>query len=124
MQITVATVNMAARLWCTGNSDSCIPRGHFDVLCVDEAGLENGIIENNSLNSMKEDVFASESNEKISISSDVGSENIEIRPLNHSMESNELQTIYDIDKENSLIFSRALNEKIINEKTEGSKEKN
>ena len=38
MQITVATVTMAAKLWCTGDSDYCIPRGHFDVLCVDEAG--------------------------------------------------------------------------------------
>jgi helicase MOV-10 len=43
-QITVATVNMAARLWCTGgnnkksNGGDCIPRGYFDVLCVDEAG--------------------------------------------------------------------------------------
>ena len=78
MQITVATVNMAARLWCTGDSDSCIPRGHFNVLCVDEAGLENGIMENDSLNSMKEEIFASESNKKLSISSDVGSENVEI----------------------------------------------
>ena len=38
MQITVATVNMVARLWCTGDSDSYSLRGHFDVLCVDEAG--------------------------------------------------------------------------------------
>ena len=124
MQITVATVNMVARLWFTGDSDSCIPRGHFDVLCVDEAGLENGIMENNSLNSMKEEMFASESNKKISIASDVGSKKLEGRPLNHFMESNELQIIHDIDKENYLIFSRTLNEQIINEKTEGSKETN
>ena len=39
------------------------------------------------------------------------------------MEINELQTIYDIDKDNSLIFSRTLNEKIINEKIEENKEK-
>lgn len=44
-QITVATVNMAARLWCTGGNNKknngpgdCIPKGYFDVLCVDEAG--------------------------------------------------------------------------------------
>ena len=36
IQITMATVNMAVRLWCTGDSDSCIPRRHFDILCVDE----------------------------------------------------------------------------------------
>ena len=36
--MTVTTVNMATKLWCTGDSDYCIPRGHFDVLCVDEAG--------------------------------------------------------------------------------------
>jgi len=35
VQITVATINMAARLWCTGVG---IPKGYFDVLCVDEAG--------------------------------------------------------------------------------------
>ena len=34
----MATVNMAVRLWCTGDSDSYILRGHFDVRCVDEAG--------------------------------------------------------------------------------------
>ena len=39
------------------------------------------------------------------------------------MEINELQTIYDIDKDNSLIFSRTLNEKIINKKIEENKEK-
>lgn len=36
VQITVATINMASRLWCTG--DKGLPKGHFDVLCVDEAG--------------------------------------------------------------------------------------
>ena len=39
------------------------------------------------------------------------------------MEINELQTIYDIDKDNSLIFSRTLNGKIINEKIEENKGK-
>ena len=34
-RITVATINMASRFWCTGTG---IPMGHFDVLCVDEAG--------------------------------------------------------------------------------------
>ena len=34
----MATVNMTAILWCTGDSDSYILRGHFDLLCVDEAG--------------------------------------------------------------------------------------
>ena len=36
IQIMVATVNIATRLWFTGDSDSCIHRGHFDVLCIDE----------------------------------------------------------------------------------------
>lgn len=35
VQITIATVNMASKLWCTGDS---VPKGYFDVLCVDEAG--------------------------------------------------------------------------------------
>ena len=35
VQITVATINMAAKLCCTGVG---IPKGYFDVLCVDEAG--------------------------------------------------------------------------------------
>jgi len=35
VQITVATINMAARLWCTGDG---VQKGYFDVLCVDEAG--------------------------------------------------------------------------------------
>ncbi|CAB9509556.1 Putative helicase MOV-10 [Seminavis robusta] len=35
VQIVVTTLSMAARLWCTGND---MKRGHFDVLCVDEAG--------------------------------------------------------------------------------------
>jgi hypothetical protein len=34
-QIVVTTVNMAARLWCTGEG---LKKGCFDVLCVDEAG--------------------------------------------------------------------------------------
>eukprot|EP00548_Thalassiothrix_antarctica_P001331 CAMPEP_0194144846 /NCGR_PEP_ID=MMETSP0152-20130528/13845_1 /TAXON_ID=1049557 /ORGANISM="Thalassiothrix antarctica, Strain L6-D1" /LENGTH=941 /DNA_ID=CAMNT_0038844861 /DNA_START=358 /DNA_END=3179 /DNA_ORIENTATION=+ len=33
VQITVSTINMASRLWCTG-----LQKGHFDVFCVDEAG--------------------------------------------------------------------------------------
>ena len=40
------------------------------------------------------------------------------------MESNELQKNRDIDKDNSLIFSRTSNENIINGKKEESKEKN
>lgn len=32
-QIVVSTVNLAARFWCSG-----VKKGHFDVLCVDEAG--------------------------------------------------------------------------------------
>jgi helicase MOV-10 len=35
VQIVVSTVNLAARLWCTGNG---IRKGTFDILCVDEAG--------------------------------------------------------------------------------------
>lgn len=35
VKITVATINMASRLWCTGGG---LPKTHFDVLCVDEAG--------------------------------------------------------------------------------------
>ena len=35
VQIIVATVNLAARLWCTGRG---VQNGHFDVICVDEAG--------------------------------------------------------------------------------------
>lgn len=35
VKITVATINMASRLWCTGDG---VPKGYFDVLCVDEAG--------------------------------------------------------------------------------------
>ena len=35
VQIVVSTMNLAARLWCTGDG---VKRGHFDVLCVDEAG--------------------------------------------------------------------------------------
>jgi hypothetical protein len=35
VKITAATINMASRLWCTGDG---LPKGHFDVLCVDEAG--------------------------------------------------------------------------------------
>ena len=35
VQITVSTINMASRLWCTGDG---LPKGYFDVLCVDEAG--------------------------------------------------------------------------------------
>jgi len=33
--ITVSTINMASRLWCTGDG---LPKNHFDVICVDEAG--------------------------------------------------------------------------------------
>ena len=39
---------------------------------------------------MKEKMFASERNKQISIASGVGSENLEVRPLNNFMESNEL----------------------------------
>ena len=35
VQIVVSTVNLAARLWCTRDG---LPKGTFDVLCVDEAG--------------------------------------------------------------------------------------
>ena len=36
VQITVATISMASRLWCTRGM--ALSKGHFDVLCVDEAG--------------------------------------------------------------------------------------
>jgi len=35
VQIVVSTVNLAARFWCTGDG---VRKGHFDVLCIDEAG--------------------------------------------------------------------------------------
>jgi helicase MOV-10 len=40
VQIVVATVNLAARFWCSGGHGhgGGVKKGHFDVLCVDEAG--------------------------------------------------------------------------------------
>jgi len=40
IQITVATIQMAGRLWCLSRDTQvgCVPAGYFDVLCVDEAG--------------------------------------------------------------------------------------
>ena len=35
VQIVVSTLSLTARLWCTGEG---VPKDHFDVLCVDEAG--------------------------------------------------------------------------------------
>lgn len=35
IQIVVSTVNLAARFWCIGEG---LKPGHFDILCVDEAG--------------------------------------------------------------------------------------
>ena len=35
VQIVVSTVNLAARFWCMGGG---VPKGTFDILCIDEAG--------------------------------------------------------------------------------------
>ena len=87
-------------------------------------GQENDTMENDSIHSTKEDIFENENNEKTSTPSNVGLENLEVRPPNQFMESNESQTVHDIGKDNSLVPSRTLNAKVINEETEGSKEKN